>query len=173
MANYSFEGLQPKISASAYVHPSAVLIGDVVVDDGCYIGPGASLRGDFGRIIMNRDANLQDNCVVHGTIGSETIICSRAHIGHGAVVHGCILEEDVLVGMNAVVMDDSVIGARSIIGSCAMVKANFTCSTDSLIIGIPAKAVKTLTSSELKSKRQATQRYIDLAKRSLQSMRAC
>ena len=173
MANYSFEGLQPKISASAYIHPSAVIIGDVVIDDGCYIGPGASLRGDFGRIIMNRDANLQDNCVVHGSVGSETIICSRAHIGHGAVVHGCILEQDVLVGMNAVVMDDSVIGARSIIGSCAMVKTNFTCEPASLIIGIPAKVVRILTASEIENKRQATQRYIDLAKRSLQNLKVC
>lgn len=173
MSNYSFEGLQPKISASAYVHPSAVIIGDVVIDEGCYIGPGASLRGDFGRIIMKRDANLQDNCVVHGTIGSETVICPRAHIGHGAVVHGCILEQDVLVGMNAVVMDDSVIGACSIVGSCAMVKANFTCAPSSLIIGMPAKVVRSLTASEIENKRQATQRYNDLAQRSLKNMKLC
>lgn len=173
MACYSFEGLQPIISDTAYVHPEAVIIGDVVVGEGCYVGPGASLRGDFGRIIMKPDSNLQDNCVVHGTIGSETIIHSRGHIGHGAIVHGCILEEDVLVGMNAVVMDNSVIGARSIIGSCAMLKAGFSCDPASLIIGIPAKVVKKLTETEIYNKRQATQRYIELAKRSLVSLKVC
>ena len=173
MGCYSFEGIEPKVSGSAYVHPAAIIIGDVIVEGGCYVGPGASLRGDFGRIIMQHDANLQDNCVIHGTIGSETIIHSRGHIGHGAVVHGCILEEDVLVGMNAVVMDNSIIGAHSIIGSCSMVKAGFTCEPASLIVGTPAEVVKKLTEAEIYNKRQSTQRYIELAKRSLISLKEC
>lgn len=173
MGCYSFEGIEPKISASAYIHPAATIIGDVTVEEGCYVGPGASLRGDFGRIIMQHDANLQDNCVIHGTIGSETIIQSRGHIGHGAVVHGCIIEEDVLVGMNAVVMDNSIIGAKSIIGSCSMVKAGFTCEPVSLILGTPAEVVRKLTEAEIYNKRKSTQRYIELAKRSLLSLKVC
>lgn len=173
MTCYRFEGMQPAIAATAYVHPSAVIIGNVVIGEGCYIGPGASLRGDFGHILLERDANIQDNCVLHGTVGSETIIRTRGHIGHGAVVHGCLIEEDVLVGMNAVVMDDSVIGARSIIGSCAMVRANFSCPPASLVMGIPAKVCKTLSARDIEKKRQATQRYIELAQRSLAGLTPC
>ncbi|WP_144981271.1 gamma carbonic anhydrase family protein [Halomonas sp. C22] len=173
MTCYRFENHQPIVSASAYIHPTAVIIGHVIIGDGCYIGPGASLRGDFGHIRIEHDANVQDNCVLHGTIDSETIIRARGHIGHGAVVHGCLVEEDVLIGMNAVVMDNSVIGARSIIGSCAMVRAGFSCPAESLVMGVPAKVHKTLSQREIDKKREATQRYMALAKRSLAALVPC
>lgn len=173
MALYIFEGTRPTISHLAYVHPMAVLIGAVDIANGCYIGPGAVLRGDFGRIFMESDANVQDNCVVHGAIDSETIIRRRSHVGHGAIVHGCVIGEDVLVGMNAVVMDGSEIGSKSIIGSCSMVKANFTCEPLSLLLGSPARVVKTLSEHEVVRKRQSTQRYIELAKRSLSGLESC
>ncbi|PMR73733.1 gamma carbonic anhydrase family protein [Billgrantia endophytica] len=173
MAVYLFEGVKPTISPSAFVHPMAVLIGDVSVGDGCYVGPGACLRGDFGRIVMEPESNLQDNCVVHGTVGSSTVIRRRGHIGHGAVIHGCVVGEEVLVGMNAVVMDDSMIAERSIIGSCALVKAGFVCEPASLLLGAPARVVKILSDGEIMKQREATQRYIELAKRCLSGLRAC
>src|SRR6187402_1767848 len=98
MPSFSFEGLRPVVSPGTYVHPSAVLIGDVVVASGCYIGPGASLRGDFGRIEIGRGANVQDNCTVHSFPGKLVAVGESAHVGHGAVLHGCTVGRNALVG---------------------------------------------------------------------------
>ncbi len=107
---WSINGVTPVVDPSAFVHPSAVLIGDVVVGPGCYIGPLASLRGDFGRIEVRAGANIQDSCVMHGFPGTDTIVEEDGHIGHGAILHGCIVKRNALVGMNAVVNDNAVIG---------------------------------------------------------------
>jgi phenylacetic acid degradation protein len=120
---YAIDGLVPVIDPSAYVHPSAVLIGDVIVGPGCYVGPCASLRGDFGRLILGRGANVQDTCVMHGFPGTDTVIEEDGHIGHGAVLHGCRIGRNALVGMNAVIMDNAVLGESSIVAACAFVKA--------------------------------------------------
>lgn len=173
MPNYSFEGSQPAIAESAFVHPTAVLIGNVTVGEHCYVGPGASLRGDFGSIVMEDEANLQDNCVVHGSVGARTMIGARGHIGHGAVLHGCTVEEDVLVGINAVVMDDCRIGAGSIIGACSLVRKGVDCKPRSLLLGSPARVVRQLGESDLNRKREATQRYIELARRCHAGLREC
>src|SRR5438132_14403476 len=114
---YSIDGVTPVIYPTAFVHPSAVLIGDVIVGPRCYIGPGASMRGDFGRLILEEGANLQDTCVMHGFPGSDTVVERDGHIGHGAVLHGCRIGRNALVGMNAVVMDDVVLGEESIVAA--------------------------------------------------------
>ncbi len=105
---YAIGGVTPVIHPSAFVHPTAVLIGDVIIGPRCYVGPLACLRGDFGRLIMEEGANLQDTCVVHGFPGSDTVIEVDGHIGHGAVIHGARIGRNALVGMNAVVMDGAV-----------------------------------------------------------------
>ena len=107
MPCYSIEGVVPVVDPSAYVHPSAVLIGDVIIGPECYVGPCASLRGDFGRIVLERGANVQDTCVIHGFPQRDTVVEENGHIGHGAVLHSCVVRRDALVGMNAVVMDDA------------------------------------------------------------------
>src|SRR3546814_8837913 len=107
---YAINGLVPVVDASAFVHPSAVLIGDVIVGPGVYIRPLASLRGDFGRIIIKAGGNVQDTCVLHGTAQTDTVVDEDGHIGHGAVLHGCFIARNAMVGMNAVVMDGAVIG---------------------------------------------------------------
>ena len=120
---YAIDGVTPVVDPTAFVHPSAVLIGDVVVGPGCYVGPCASLRGDFGHIEMHAGANLQDCCVMHGFPGTGTIIEEEGHIGHGAVLHGCRIERNALVGMNAVVNDNAVVGESAIVAAMAFVKA--------------------------------------------------
>lgn len=105
MSYYAFEGLIPVVHPEAYVHPSAVLIGDVIVGAGVYIGPLASLRGDYGRLILEAGANLQDSCIMHGYCDTDTIVHENGHIGHGAILHGCVIGRDALVGMNSVIMD--------------------------------------------------------------------
>ena len=120
---YAIDGITPVVDPTAFVHPSAVLIGDVIVGAGCYIGPCASLRGDFGRLEVRAGANLQDTCVLHGFPGTDTIVEEDGHIGHGAVLHGCIVQRNALVGMNAVINDNAVIGESAIVAAMAFVKA--------------------------------------------------
>jgi phenylacetic acid degradation protein len=154
------------------VHPSAVLIGDVIVGAGCYIGPCASLRGDFGRIEVRAGANLQDSCVAHGFPGTDTIVAEEGHIGHGAILHGCVVERNALVGMNAVINDNAVIGESAIVGAMAFVKARMIVPPRVLVAGMPARVVRELTATELAWKVEGTQSYQELARRSLSTMRA-
>src|SRR3569623_2685610 len=114
---YAINGVTPVVDPAAYVHPSAVLIGDVIVGAGCYVGPCASLRGDFGRIEVRAGANLQDGCVAHGFPGTDTIVAEEGHIGRGAILHGCVVERNALVGMNAVINDNAVIGESAIVAA--------------------------------------------------------
>src|ERR1044072_8597375 len=138
---YEIDGLRPVIHPTAYVHPTAVLIGDVIVGPRCYVGPLASLRGDFGRLILEEGCNVQDSCVMHGFPGSDTVVESDGHIGHGAVLHGCRIGRNALVGMNAVVMDNAVVGAESIIAAMSFVKANMEIPPRSMVMGTPARIV--------------------------------
>ena len=122
---YEIDGIVPVVDPEAFVHPSAVLLGDVFVGPGVYIGPGAALRGDFGRLEVRAGANLQDCCVMHGFPGTDTIVEEDGHIGHGAVLHGCIVQRNALVGMNAVINDNAVVGESAIVAAMAFVKAGF------------------------------------------------
>ena len=119
MPSYQIDGLTPVVHPDAYVHPSAVLIGDVIIGARCYIGPCACLRGDFDRLILHDGANVQDTCVLHGFSGADTVIEEDGHIGHGAVLHGCRIGRNALVGMNAVVMDNAVVGESAIVAAQA------------------------------------------------------
>lgn len=169
---YSIDGVIPVVDPTAFVHPAAVLIGDVIVGPGCYVGPTASLRGDFGRLILKAGANLQDGCVMHGFPGTDTVVEEDGHVGHGAVLHGCIVGRDALVGMNAVIMDGAVIGPSAIVAAMAFVKAGFAVPARSLVAGIPARVLRPVTDEELGWKREGTADYQRLAVRSLRTMRA-
>lgn len=168
---YSIDGIIPVVHETAFVHPTAVLIGDVIIGPGVYIGPLASLRGDFGRIIMHEGSNIQDTCVIHGTPEQDTVVEIDGHVGHGAVLHGCTIGRNVLVGMNAVVMDQADIGAHSIIGAMAFVKKGMIVPERSLVAGAPAKIIKELNEKELSNKRLGTHMYQRLAQRSLATMK--
>lgn len=170
MPCYAIDGVRPVIHPDAYVHPTAVLIGDVIVGPGVYVGPLASLRGDFGRLILEEGSNLQDTCVMHGFPGSDTVVGRDGHIGHGAVLHGCRIEENAMVGMNAVIMDNAVIGACSIVAASAFVKAESRMPARSLIVGVPAKVIRALNDEEIAWKTSGTRTYQELARRSASSM---
>lgn len=167
---YSIDGIIPVVHPSAYVHPTAVLIGDVIVGPGCYVGPCANLRGDFGRLILEEGANLQDTCVMHGFPGTDTVVCQNGHIGHGAVLHGCRVERDALVGMNAVVMDNAVIGESAFVAASAFVKANEQIPPKVLVAGVPAKIIRSLLPEEIEWKLAGTKTYQELTKRSLATL---
>lgn len=169
---YSIDGIVPVIDPTAFVHPTAVLIGDVIVGPRCYVGPCACLRGDFGRLIVEDGSNLQDTCVMHSFPGADTVVETNGHIGHGAVLHGCRIGRNSLVGMNAVVTDGAIVGESCIVGALAFVKAGAVIPPRSLVIGVPAKVVRELTDAEIVWKGKATAVYQALAQRSMKSLRA-
>ncbi|MBW4934397.1 phenylacetic acid degradation protein PaaY [Marinobacter sp. F4206] len=173
MPSFSIEGVKPVVHPSAYVHPTAILIGDVWVGPNCYVGPAASLRGDFGRIVLKEGANIQDTCVTHAFPGKDVVVEVNGHVGHGAILHGCTVGENAMVGMNAVVMDEAVIAPRSIVGACAFVKAGFSCDPGSLIVGSPAKVLRALSDKEIAWKRKGTEEYQRLTTRCLETVEEC
>jgi len=171
MPCYEIDGIRPVVDPTAFVHPTAVLIGDVIVGARCYVGPAASLRGDFGRIVLRAGSNVQDTCVMHGFPGTDTVIEEDGHVGHGAVVHGARVGRNALIGMNAVLMDNAVVGESAIVAACAFVKAGMEIPPRMLAAGVPAKIVRPLEEKEMAWKVEGTRTYQDLAVRSLNTMR--
>lgn len=170
MPSYAIDGLVPVVDPSAHVHPSAVLIGDVIIGAKCYVGPCASLRGDFGRIELRAGANVQDSCVVHSFPGGDVVVEENGHVGHGAVLHGCVVRRDALVGMNAVVMDGAEVGAEAMVAACAFVPAGMKIAARSLVVGAPARVLRSLGDEEVARKREGTLAYQALSLRCLQTL---
>ncbi len=170
MPIYAIDNFVPVIKSNTYIHPAATIIGDVIIEEHCYIGAGAVLRGDFGRIYIAHHSNVQDNCVLHSFPDKDCLLEDHSHIGHNAVLHGCIIGRHSLVGMNAVVMDDARIGSESIIAACSFVTSQFSCDSRSMVMGIPAVVKRRLTESEINWKKQGTQEYIELSRRSIETM---
>ena len=173
MTAYSFEGLVPVVDSSAFVHPQAALIGDVIVGPGCYVAPGASLRGDYGRIVIGRGCNVQDNCVLHTFPGRITLLEDDAHIGHGSVLHGCTIRRGALIGIGAIVMDDALVEEEAIVGAACFVPAKFTVPARTLVTGIPARVVRALKNEEIAWKAAGTREYQELAVRCRASLKEC
>lgn len=173
MPCYSFEGIRPVVDSTSFLHPTASLIGDVIVGPGCYIGAGASLRGDFGRIIVEGDSSIQDSCTLHTGAGSDCVIGRGATVGHGAIVHGARIGENALIGMNAVVLDDAVIGPECLIGALSLVKSDMKAPARSLIAGNPARVVRQLPEQVIVWKNDGDGEYQRLARQSLTDFAEC
>jgi phenylacetic acid degradation protein len=171
MPCYAIDDIVPVVDPSAFVHPTAVLIGDVIVGPGCYVGPCASLRGDFGRIVLGAGANVQDSCVIHGFPQQDTVVEENGHIGHGAVLHSCVIRRDAMVGMNAVVMDQAEVGEQAMVAACAFVPAGMRIAPRSLVAGVPAKVLRVLKDEEIARKLKGTRLYQELTGRCLRSLR--
>ncbi|MGH8353277.1 MAG: transferase hexapeptide repeat family protein [Pseudomonas sp.] len=169
---YAFEGVIPVVDPAAFVHPDAVLIGDVIIGARCYIGPGACLRGDFGRIHIETGANIQDNCVLHSFPAAEVWVGPGGHIGHGAILHGCRVGANALVGMHAVLMDGAEVGPNAFVAALAFVKSAQLIPANALFAGQPARLVRYLTEDEVAWKSRGTGLYQELASRCLQGLEA-
>lgn len=169
---YSIHGIVPVIDPTAFVHPTAVLIGDVIVGPHCYVGPCACLRGDLGRLILEAGSNLQDTAVMHSFPGADTVVELDGHIGHGAILHGCRIGRNSLVGMNAVVADGVIVGESSFVAASAYVPAGAVIPARSLVVGVPGKVVRKLTDEEITWKKEATATYQALARQSMESLHA-
>jgi len=168
---YAIDGIVPVVHPSAFVHPSAVLIGDVIVGPRVYVGPCACLRGDFGRIVVEEGANIQDTCMLHGFPGKDTVVGPEATIGHGAVLHGCRIGRGALVGMNCVVNDNAEVGEDAMVAAMAFVKAEAKIPPRALAAGIPARVLRELEAGEIGWKKDNMQLYQRLAERSTNTMR--
>jgi phenylacetic acid degradation protein len=171
MPSYAIDGIVPVVDPSSFVHPTASLIGDVIIGPGCYIGPGASLRGDFGRIELGEGSNVQDNCVLHTRPGGDTLVGPGGHLGHGAILHGSTLAAEVLVGINAILMDGVSVGAESIVAPMASLRPGLVVPARSIVAGNPARVVRAVEARDLLGKRSATQFYRRLAERCLATLR--
>ena len=167
MPAYAYQGIVPVVDPTSYVHPLASLIGDVIVGPGCFIAPGASLRGDFGRIVVEGDSSIQDNVSVHANQLRDTIIRRGATIAHGSIIHGCEIGENALIGMNAVILDNAVIGAENLVAALALVKSDTVTPERSLVVGNPAKVVKTFEPHQVTWRNNGEGEYQKLARAAL------
>ena len=165
MALYEFEGKRPVIDASSFIHPDATIIGDVTVGEGCYIGAGAVIRGDWGSVVIGPESNVQDNCVIHVLPGESAILGPRSHIGHGTILHSPRLGEHVLVGMGSIIMDFTTIGDGCCVGAGAMITANTNIPPFKLVLGSPAKVVADVNDKMQQSLVEATKWYQGLPPR--------
>lgn len=167
---YEFEQVKPVVHPASYVHPSAVVIGDVWIDENCYVGPLASLRGDFGRIRVMAGCNVQDCCVMHGFPDHEIVLENDAHIGHGAVIHTAVIRRNALVGINSVVLDYAEVGEDAIVAANSTVPAHCKVPKRTLFAGSPGTVRRQLTEENLAAKSAGTQVYQQLARRCLAGM---
>ncbi|WP_421878658.1 transferase hexapeptide repeat family protein [Marinoscillum sp.] len=156
---YEFNGFVPVIDPSSFVHPMAVVTGDVIIGKDCYIGPGAAIRGDWGRIILEDGCNVQENCTIHMFPNKTVTLHESAHIGHGAIVHGANIGRNSMVGMNAVIMDNVEIGEECIIGALAFIKAGEVIPRRSLVVGNPGKVIKEVSDEMIHWKTEGTKIY--------------
>lgn len=170
---YEIDGVKPVIDPSSYIHPTAVIIGSVQIGKNCYIGPNASIRGDYGTIIFENGVNFQDQCVAHGFPNGITRIKENGHISHGAVIHGCTIGKNTMVGIQSVIMDNAEIGDECMIATLSYIKPNFKAPNRSIIAGIPAEIKRQVTDKEINWKTKGTALYQQLAVRSLASLKTC
>ena len=137
------KGIKPTFGTNCYIAPNATIAGDVVMGDNCSIWFNAVLRGDVNSIRMGNKVNVQDGAIIHCTyMKAATTIGNNVSIGHNAIVHGCVIHDNVLVGMGAIVMDHAIIGSNSIIAAGAVVLENTEVEPGSIYAGVPAKRVK-------------------------------
>jgi gamma-carbonic anhydrase len=156
--------LGPRIHSSAFVVPGATVIGDVTLDEESSVWYGAVLRGDINRIVIGARSNVQDGVVIHLSDDFPAIVGELVTIGHNAIVHACTLDDEVLVGMGATILDGSVIGARSIVGANALVTTGTVIPAGSLVVGSPAKVIRPLDLEEQGTIRKWALKYIESAK---------
>jgi len=156
---YSFKDFIPVIHESAFIHPQACITGNVIIGKDVYVGPGAAIRGDWGKIIIEDGCNIQENCIIHMFPGVTVLLKEAAHIGHGAIIHGATIGKNCLIGMNSVIMDNVEFGDECIVGALSFIKADEKIESRSLMAGNPAKFIKKVSDEMIEWKTQGTNLY--------------
>ena len=170
---FEFDGYRPVVHESAFVHASATIIGNVIIGRDVYVGPSAAIRGDWGGIVIEDGCNVQETCVIHSFPGVTVVLERGAHIGHGAVIHGAHIGRNVLVGMNAVIMDRAKIGSGCIVGALTFVPADTNIEDRKVVVGNPARVVKDVSDEMLAWKTEGTRLYQQLPARLHQTLVPC
>jgi len=166
MAIYQFEDRVPQIGKQTYIHPSAEVIGKVIIGAGCWIGPGARIRGDYGEVFIGDQTAIEDNCVVHARPGESCHIGNHVTIGHGSVIHNAKLEDWVIIGMGAVVSDWAVVEEWAVVGEGAVVKNSQKIPEGHIAVGVPAKVLDQRVDAKYKEQwKEFKETYVDLARR--------
>ena len=173
MAIYSYKNYKPVIHESAYIHPLAAVTGNVIIGKNVYIGPGAAIRGDWGKIVIKDGCNVQENCTIHMFPGVTVTLEEGAHVGHGAIIHGSHLGKNCLIGMNAVIMDNVKIGSGCIVGALTFIKEGMEIPDRKVVVGNPAKIVKDVSDDMLKWKTEGTDWYQRLPKELHETLKEC
>ncbi len=161
---YEFRGRQPRVGRESYVSELAVVIGDVVIGDNCYIGHGAILRGDYGAIVIGDGTAVEEGVIVHAPPAGVSTIGDKVTIGHGAVVHGEVIGSSAVIGMGAVLSIGSQVGEHSIIAEGCVVKMNQTIPPDVVVAGNPGRIVRSLGEKDRELWGRAKRLYVDLAR---------
>jgi len=156
--------LGPRIHPTAFIVPTATLIGDVTIEEEASVWYGALLRGDINRIVIGPRTNIQDAAVIHLADDFAALVGESVTIGHGAIVHACTVDDEVLVGMRSTILDGAKIGARSIIGAHALVTAGTTIPPGSLVIGSPGKVARQLSLDEQAKIKTWAVKYVENAR---------
>ena len=156
---------EPQVDPSCYVAAEAVIIGDVRIAKGCSIWPYAVIRADLSEVRIGEGSSIQEHCQVHGNPGRPTIIGKNVSVGHGAIIHAAVVEDDVIIGMNSCVLDGARIGSGSIVGAGAVVREGMEVPPGSLVVGVPAKIVREKDASLLEAARRNAKEYHELRDR--------
>lgn len=164
MTCYILGNKTPNIDDTAYIAPGATIIGSVVLKENSSVWPGVVLRGDNDPITIGAGSNIQDGSICHTDVGVPLTLGKNVSVGHQAMLHGCTVEDNCLIGIQAVILNNAVIGHDSLVGAGALVTEGKVFPPRSLIIGAPAKAVRTLTDEEVANLKANAQIYIDRAK---------
>ncbi len=170
---FEFDGFRPVVHESAVIHPNASVSGNVIIGEKVYIGPGAAIRGDWGKIVISEGCNVQENCTIHMFPGVTVLLEEGAHIGHGAIIHGATIGRNSLVGMNAVVMDNVKIGEECIVGALCFVPEGMKIPRRKVVVGNPAKLVKDVSDEMAAWKTEGTKIYQELPADLHRTLKAC
>ncbi len=170
---YEFNGFRPVVHETAFVHPQAVVTGNVVIGRDVYIGPGAALRGDWGQILIEDGCNVQENCTIHMFPGVTVHLRESAHIGHGAIIHGATIGRNSLIGMNAVLMDEVELGEECIVGALCFIKSGEKIPPRSLVVGNPGKVIRSVSDEMIAWKTDGTRLYQQLPAQCRDTLRPC
>jgi phenylacetic acid degradation protein len=170
---FEFEGYRPVIHETAFIHPRATVVGNVTIGRDVYIAPGAVIRGDWGEIVIEDGCNVQENCTIHVPQQVTVYLRESAHIGHGAIIHGATIGRNVLIGMNAVIMDFVEVGEESIVGALCLVPRGMKIPPRKMVVGNPARIMKDVSDERIALKAQGTKLYQALPGRLHRSLKPC
>lgn len=168
--NYFYKDYLPDVDETAYIAPGVKLLGQVKINKGCNIWPNVVARGDMNKIVIGAGTNIQDNSTLHVDDEQPLLIGENVTVGHAAVLHGCNIEDECLIGMGATILNDAKIGTGSIIGAGALIPEGKEIPPNSLVIGLPGKVVRETTAEEREEISESAQTYMELAREHKKAM---